>query len=145
MIRTSKAGSNHIFQSNDSMGDSLFGLQNGLAKKTLPKATKNVHPQSSRNHGSNISIKDFLNLKLGQGAVVTVQTPGGTRATITPLQDQNLHGGPLKSELTLGMPLNESSKEKVAPTRELRLHKDSFFISDDESKASPPKMVKGNQ
>ena len=48
------------------------------------------YPQSisskSNYRGGNISIKDFLNIKLGQGAVVTVQTPRGTKATIHPIK-----------------------------------------------------------
>ncbi|TNV83623.1 hypothetical protein FGO68_gene1214 [Halteria grandinella] len=45
-----------------------------------------IHPISSKHQGqSNISIKDFLNIKLCEGAVLTVQTPGGTKATIMPM------------------------------------------------------------
>jgi hypothetical protein len=40
----------------------------------------------------NLSIKDYLNLQLGQGAILTVQTPGGTKTTIVPVSSDQGRG-----------------------------------------------------
>lgn len=74
-----------IFQSRESMPENILG-------KPLGPDNSMVHPISSKNQ-SKISIKDFLNIKLCEGAVLTVQTPGGTKATIMPINQQHRKNG----------------------------------------------------
>lgn len=83
--------------------------------------------QDDSKSASSINIRDFLSVKLGEGAILTIETPKGTKATIR-------QGSPPG-----GKRISWDSEEEESK----RLGESSSLIISSEDESSPPKRLGG--